>query len=93
MLISYRVVQGLISHVAFLDDYQPSTSTPHARPLGVIAMEMMQTGIPPDPGHGLILRHPDQWSPEAANFLAVTSWGSLDDLDNVSHAGSITGNC
>ncbi|KAL5349533.1 hypothetical protein ACLOAV_005828 [Pseudogymnoascus australis] len=68
--------------IAFLDDCQPSTSSPHARPLGVIAMEMMQTGIPPDPGHGLILRHPDQWSPEAANFLAVASWSSLDVLDN-----------
>ncbi|KFY92473.1 hypothetical protein V500_04178 [Pseudogymnoascus sp. VKM F-4518 (FW-2643)] len=65
-----------------IDDYQPSTSTPRARPLGVIAIEMMQTGIPPDPGHGLILRHPDQWSPEAANFLAVASWSSLDVLDN-----------
>jgi hypothetical protein len=50
---------------------------------------MMQDGIPPDPGHDLILRHPDQWSPEAANFLAVASWGNLDDLDNVSHARSI----
>ena len=54
---------------------------------------MMQKGVPPDPGPGLILRHPDLWSPEAANFLAVASWGSLDDLDNVSHAGSITSNC
>jgi hypothetical protein len=72
---------------AFLDDYQASTST-HARPLGVIAIEMMQNGIPPEPGHDLVLRHPDRWSPEAANFLAVTSWGSLHDLDNVSHARS-----
>jgi hypothetical protein len=78
----------LISQVAFLNDYQASTST-HARPLGVIAIEMMQDGIPPDPGHDLILRHLDQWSPEAANFLAVASWGNLDDLDNVSHARSI----
>ncbi|OBT70885.1 hypothetical protein VF21_09993 [Pseudogymnoascus sp. 05NY08] len=69
--------------IAFLDDYQPSTSTPRARPLGVITIEMMQRGIPPDPGHGLILKHPNQWSPEAANFLAVASWSSLDVLDNV----------
>ncbi|KFY28059.1 hypothetical protein V491_00665 [Pseudogymnoascus sp. VKM F-3775] len=68
--------------IAFLDDYQPSASTPHARPLGVIAIEMMQGGVPPDPGHNLILRHPDQWSAEAANFLAVASFSSLDVLDN-----------
>ncbi|KFY28068.1 hypothetical protein V491_00649, partial [Pseudogymnoascus sp. VKM F-3775] len=69
--------------IAFLDDYQPSTSTPHARPLGVIAIEMMQGGVPPNPGHNLILRRPDQWSPGAANFLAVASFSSLDVLDNV----------
>ncbi|KFY46984.1 hypothetical protein V494_00236 [Pseudogymnoascus sp. VKM F-4513 (FW-928)] len=78
--------------IAFLDDYQLSAST-HARPLGVIAIEMMQKGIPPGPGNALILRHPDLWSAEAANFLSVASWGSLQDLENVRHPGSLTGLC
>ncbi|KFY93045.1 hypothetical protein V498_04588, partial [Pseudogymnoascus sp. VKM F-4517 (FW-2822)] len=78
--------------IAFLDDYQVSAST-HARPLGVIAIEMMQKEIPPGPGNALILRHPDLWSAEATNFLSVASWGSLQDLKNVRHPGSLTGLC
>ncbi|KFY99055.1 hypothetical protein V498_01029 [Pseudogymnoascus sp. VKM F-4517 (FW-2822)] len=78
--------------IAFLDDYQASTST-HARPLGIIAIEMMHKGIPPDRGNALILRHPDLWSAEAANFLSVASRGSLQDLINVRHPGSLTGLC
>ncbi|KFY31031.1 hypothetical protein V493_01463 [Pseudogymnoascus sp. VKM F-4281 (FW-2241)] len=78
--------------IAFLDDYQVSAST-RARPLGVIAIEMMQNGLSPGPGSGLILRHPDLWSAEAANFLSVASWGSLQDLKNVRHPASVTGLC
>ncbi|OAF62593.1 hypothetical protein VC83_00902 [Pseudogymnoascus destructans] len=78
--------------IAFLDDYEASALT-HTRPLGVIAIEMMQNGIPPGPGNSLILRHPDLWSAQAAKFLSVASWGSLQDLKNVRHPGSVTGLC
>jgi hypothetical protein len=49
----------------------------------------MQNGIPPNSDRNLVLRHPERWSLEAANFLAVTSWGSLHDLNNVSHMTKI----
>ncbi|KFY32538.1 hypothetical protein V493_00089 [Pseudogymnoascus sp. VKM F-4281 (FW-2241)] len=69
------------NYAAFLDDYEASALT-HVRPLGVIAIEMMQNGIPPGPGSSLFLRHPDLWSAQAAKFLSVASWGRLQDLKN-----------
>jgi len=55
-----------------------------ARPLGVIALEMMEDGTSTDDSQKLCLQHPDQWSAEASNFLDVASWGKLDDVVSVS---------
>jgi hypothetical protein len=58
-----------------------STESAAARSLGVIAIEMMQNGIP----HGkFVLTHPDRWSPEASNFLEVVSRATLKVIQNVS---------
>jgi hypothetical protein len=44
---------------------------------------MMQNGIPPETEGKLVLRHPKLWSPEVSNFLEVTSWGTLNDIQKV----------
>lgn len=68
--------------VAYLDECQLTEST-SARPLGIIAFEMMEKGSPPETKGGLILSNPEKWSPEASNFLYVTSWGTLKDIESV----------
>ena len=60
-----------------------STESVAARPLGVIAIEMMQNGIPPETDEKFILKHPERWSPEAKNFLEVASWGALKEIQKV----------
>ena len=54
-----------------------------ARPLGLIAFEMMEQGSPPETEEKLVLRHPGPWSPEASNFLYITNWGTLKDIEEV----------
>jgi len=49
----------------------------------MIAFEMMENGSRPGTEDKLILSRPDQWSPEASNFLYVTSWGTLRDIEEV----------
>jgi len=44
---------------------------------------MMQNGIPPEEEEKFVLKHPDRWSPEASNFLEVTSWGTLKEIQKV----------
>jgi len=44
---------------------------------------MMQNGIAPETDGKLVLMHPERWSPEASNFLEVTSWGTLTDINKV----------
>ena len=44
---------------------------------------MMQNGIPPEEDGKFVLKHPDRWSPEASNFLEVTSWGTLKEVQKV----------
>jgi hypothetical protein len=44
---------------------------------------MMQNGIPPEEDGKFGLKHPDRWSSEASNFLAVTSWGTLNEVQKV----------
>ncbi|KAH7309361.1 hypothetical protein BKA65DRAFT_559574 [Rhexocercosporidium sp. MPI-PUGE-AT-0058] len=46
----------------------------------IIAIEMMQNSIPPKEDGKFTLKHPDRWSPEASNFLEVTSWGTLNEI-------------
>jgi hypothetical protein len=60
-----------------------STESAAARPLGVIAIEMMQNGIPPETDEKFVLKHPDRWSPEASNFLKVASCGTLNEIQKV----------
>jgi hypothetical protein len=38
---------------------------------------------PPEAKGELILSNPEKWSPEASNFLYVTSWGTLKDIESV----------
>ncbi|KAH7309370.1 hypothetical protein BKA65DRAFT_543563 [Rhexocercosporidium sp. MPI-PUGE-AT-0058] len=66
--------------IAHFDECQ-STESASARSLGVIAIEMMQNGIAPETDGKLVLMHPERWSPEASNFLEVTSWGTLTDIN------------
>lgn len=54
-----------------------------ARSLGIIAIEMMQNGIPPEEDGEFVLKHPDRWLLEASNFLEVTSWGTLREIQKV----------
>jgi hypothetical protein len=61
-----------------------STESAAARSLGVIAIEMMQNGIPPETDGKFVLTHPDRWSPEASNFLEVVSWATLNVVQDVS---------
>ncbi|KAH6704170.1 hypothetical protein BKA61DRAFT_581412 [Leptodontidium sp. MPI-SDFR-AT-0119] len=58
-----------------------TTESAAARSLGVIAIEMIQNGIPPEEDGKFVLKHPDRWSPEASNFLEVTSWGTLKEIE------------
>lgn len=68
---------------AHFDECQ-ATESASARSLGFVAIEMMQNGIPPKGDGKFTLQHPDRWSPEAANFLDITSWGTLKDIQKVS---------
>jgi hypothetical protein len=43
----------------------------------------MEQGSPPDTQEKLVLRQPEQWSPEASNFLYITNWGTLKDIEKV----------
>jgi hypothetical protein len=67
---------------AYFDECQ-STESAAARSIGVIAVEMMQNGIPPESDGKFALKHPERWSAEASNFLEVASWGTLKDIDKV----------
>jgi hypothetical protein len=58
--------------------------TQRARPLGVIAIEMMENGLPPPNENKLALRNPEPWSKVAVNFITVADWGTLDDVKSVS---------
>ena len=74
---------GLIKDAqAHFDEFRSSESAA-ARPLGVIAIEMMQNGIPPETDEKFVLKHPERWSLEASNFLEVVSWGTLEDVQKV----------
>jgi hypothetical protein len=44
---------------------------------------MMQNGISPAADEKLALKNPDQWSPEASNFIEVTSWATLKEIQDV----------
>jgi len=46
-------------------------------------MEMMQKGVAPAQDEKLMLTHPDQWSSEASNFIEVTSWATLKEIQDV----------
>ncbi|KAH6662706.1 hypothetical protein B0J14DRAFT_610274 [Halenospora varia] len=65
--------------IAHFDKCQ-STELAAACSIGVIAVKMMQNGIPPEADKKLTLKHPEQWSAEASNFLEVISWGTLKDI-------------
>lgn len=69
---------------AHFDECQSSEAAA-ARSLGVIAVEMMQNGIPPEMDVKIVLKHPERWSPEVKNFLDVVSWSTLKDIQKVSH--------
>ncbi|CZT07004.1 uncharacterized protein RAG0_12589 [Rhynchosporium agropyri] len=73
--IHTSLIAGALAH---FDECKTEESSA-ARSLGVIAVEMMQNGIPPEHGK-FVLKHPDRWSPEASNFLEVTSWGTLKEI-------------
>ncbi|KAH8674427.1 hypothetical protein BGZ60DRAFT_429433 [Tricladium varicosporioides] len=68
--------------IAHFDDCQ-STESASAHPLGIIAIEMMQNGISPASDEKLVLKNPDQWSPEASNFIEVISWATLKEIRDV----------
>jgi hypothetical protein len=72
----------LTKYSAYFDECHPAQSI-SPRPLGLIALEMMEQGSPPDTEGKLVLRHPKQWSPEASNFLYITNWGTLKDIEEV----------
>ena len=55
-----------------------------ARSLGVIAIKIMQNGIPPDSAGKFALKHPERRLAEASNFLEVVFWGTLNDIHKVS---------
>jgi len=44
---------------------------------------MMQNGISPATDEKLVLKNPDKWSPEASNFIEVTSWATLKEIEDV----------
>ncbi|KAG0645015.1 hypothetical protein D0Z07_9210 [Hyphodiscus hymeniophilus] len=68
------------SRVLFTSDGCAKIKSAAARSIGVIAMEMMQNGIPPESNAKFTLKHPERWSAEASNFLEVVSWGTLTDI-------------
>lgn len=43
----------------------------------------MQKGVAPAQDEKLMLTHPDQWSSEASNFIEVTSWATLKEIQDV----------
>lgn len=67
---------------AYFDDCQ-STEASTARPVGVIAIQMMQNGSHPARDEKLTLKNPTRWSPEAANFVEVASWATLKEIQKV----------
>jgi hypothetical protein len=77
-IAGHQLIRGL----AHFDEYQ-ATESASTRSLRVIAIEMMQNSIPPEADEKLVLKHPERWSPEASNFIEVTSWGTLKDLKEV----------
>jgi hypothetical protein len=65
---------------AYFDKCQ-STEPAAARSIGVTTVEMIQNGILPEADKKLTLKQPERWSPEASNFLEVTSWRTLKDTE------------
>jgi hypothetical protein len=54
--------------------------------LGRLALEMMQKGVVTEEGGesgDLVLQSPELWSAEAENFLKVSSWAPLADIQKV----------
>ncbi|KAG9232709.1 hypothetical protein BJ875DRAFT_513936 [Amylocarpus encephaloides] len=67
--------------IAHFDDCQ-STELALARPLRIIALEMMQNGNSPTADEKLILKDPGRWSAEVSNFMDVASWATLKEIQN-----------
>jgi hypothetical protein len=78
----HNIYTSLIKAQAHFDECR-TTESAAAWSLGVIAIEMIQNGIPPEEDGKFVLKHPDRWSPEASNFLEVTSWGTLKEIQKV----------
>ncbi len=74
---------------AHFDECQ-STESAEARSLGVIAIKIMQNGIPPDSAGKFALKHPERWLAKASNFLEVVFWGTLNDIHKVSPPAKLT---
>ena len=79
---SYIYIRLIKDAQAYFEECR-TTESAAARSLGVIAIEMMQNGILPEEDGRLVLKYPDRWSPEANNFLGVTSWGTLKEVEKV----------
>ena len=63
----------LIVPVAHFDECQVTESA--STPLLCINAKMIEKGSVPEAKEELILSNPEKWSPEAPNFLFVTSGG------------------
>ena len=74
---------GLMNDAQAHFDECRTTESAAARSLGVVAIEMMQNGIPPEEDGKFVLKHPDRWSLEASNFLEVSCWGTLNEVRKV----------
>lgn len=64
-----------------------------ARALGLLALEMMQKCVLPshlDEDSKITLKSPELWSAQAANFLEVTSFCSLNEIKMARNVSIIT---
>jgi hypothetical protein len=75
-------VGRLLNRSAYFDECKP-TGSASARPLGVIALQMMENDVPPYPDGKIVLKQPGKWSAKASNFLHVASEGTLKDIEKV----------
>lgn len=70
-----------LTPTAFLGGYEHLIIS-DARSLGLIALDDAEGGGFEE-GDKIKLKNPERWSAEAANFLEITSWGSLKDFTAV----------
>lgn len=74
----------IINYQVYFDECY-TTAKGLSKPLGAIALEMMQSNKPSEEDTKFHLKHPARWSGELKNFMHISFHGTLEDVENVSN--------